>query len=1563
MSSGRAAVEQPEIIELSPSPPDVREAHSSFRRLGDYRFNAGQLRRPVTLPQNSRRTSGNAYNRSNSVSGVAASQVPEVIEILKPPEDLGIPRKRVRKDERNNHLDKSRGPSTFSERSNSPSIVDVPRDQRRSSIASTETQTFPYVASPADNASIELPFSASVAEAKNITIINTNGANTNFFSSQSLTVGDAILDSLSLTQSMLPSSPLSGPSLPATCPSCLRKPKMVHSEAQCNLLDEPREKSVDKVLQMVSVSTMTENSVTCSSVRHATVVGEPIAESTRSTPDPASDEVTDAESVQSKAVMKESGRMNELVHDSEIEQANVIATKQSRDDLARNGLKSDDSDESNENDEYFADLLFKNIDNGKESEKGDGHAPPLEGEGTKNKESVGAVEEQINGKNGDREERSAGNLYDNMSDVSSSDSSEPENSNLPLTLKVVETKSLAEEQSQYPEPLNPEVAQSQSELLQTSSSSTEKVIESICSNQVIEISSEKSSEISMQSNVSSSNTENRSLSRNNNSENASAGSTWVLSNVSDSRISIKRVDVTDTANSSTGEKASCSHSASNLPETEIEPASSCVAKTGTIPEEEASSSLQSNESITELLPSHMPIKFKGHVFQHPIISPKKVELKDLDGYTKLSYLYSQEKSEMSEQSFSTSAGGKGKKRASLVIKKRSLYTSSDENHSSSAETAMTRSQGHRGSYRALKRRKLLLDSNDSDSEEARINNLLKKPKIPRHQSSSSRNSSPRKRSVISGTRSMLTLDSDDSDFNNGLQSQSLFPKMPKKTNQSAHKSLQLDSDYFDEEVLSPERHSSNDTTDIDSMDDLNREDLVLGEEDLDVPLKNVKKETRKMSTSQGNANADNSNIGSSQHTVVLSSGSESAVTIPEDAKESPVKLIIKRPSFLTKLNVELNDGNSKRQTSLNFNSYRNKKTKRTSVKTERRVYRTIHGSSSSDIDSYDLSSDDNIMQASVASRTATSTASSFKVSSASTSKSSTLQSETSTSRTSSGFCKFKHSKKAAAFNRTKEFRLSDSEGSRGESEDDQPLKAAHIVKKIKSRSLSERQKRLTTQENNSSDDEVKTVISSVKKSARKPRAILTEKELNQQTRKAAREEKDRIARVKGIDREGLDAFEVVNGKKVYSHVWLEKCPKTNQPLVDVNENIVGKLKEHQVQGIHFMYDCTIEAVRRAKKFDGGGCILAHCMGLGKTLQVVSFLDAVLTSPSLKHFSSALIIAPCSTLDNWKREFKCWLLEEANFHVLNLDRYKSEKSLQMQALDYWRLNGGVMIIGYEAFAILVKKATEDSDIGKNVAAKASKPKPKCKQPMSEEFKEIVVSSLLDPGPDIVICDEGHQLKNDKTMKAISINKIRTLRRIMLTGTPLQNNLDEYYVMSNFVKPHLLGTKKEFRNRFSGPITRGQQKDAHTNEVKRMQRQSHVLHKQLSGCVDRKDFSYIKKLLPPKYEYTLEIRLSQLQIDLYSKYLKLFVQASHQVNTEVDQMEQVEIRKSAVTKGNLLKNCHAFARILAHPVLVKLKRAEITSNSKLDDDDFGFENLAADILKVPGKLLFLPQIFNF
>lgn len=217
---------------------------------------------------------------------------------------------------------------------------------------------------------------------------------------------------------------------------------------------------------------------------------------------------------------------------------------------------------------------------------------------------------------------------------------------------------------------------------------------------------------------------------------------------------------------------------------------------------------------------------------------------------------------------------------------------------------------------------------------------------------------------------------------------------------------------------------------------------------------------------------------------------------------------------------------------------------------------------------------------------------------------------------------------------------------------------------------------------------------------------------------------------------------------------------------------------------------------------------------------------------------------------------------------------------------------------------------------------------------KRYMNDINKCLVQPGADLVIFDEGHVLKTENTGLTKSVIQVETLRRIVLTGTPLQNNLNEYYQMVSFVKPNLLGTPSEFRNRFVNPIHNGQHKDSTEVDVRVMKKRAHVLHNMLDHCVQRKDYNVIKDQLPPKREYVLSVRLSAKQIELYRGYM-------------CSRNLEKGLTKDGVKGAQLFADFHEFSRICSHPWAIKINETRVIRNEERAAEKEAFqENSSPD-----------------
>ncbi|XP_074159190.1 LOW QUALITY PROTEIN: DNA excision repair protein ERCC-6-like [Sminthopsis crassicaudata] len=212
-----------------------------------------------------------------------------------------------------------------------------------------------------------------------------------------------------------------------------------------------------------------------------------------------------------------------------------------------------------------------------------------------------------------------------------------------------------------------------------------------------------------------------------------------------------------------------------------------------------------------------------------------------------------------------------------------------------------------------------------------------------------------------------------------------------------------------------------------------------------------------------------------------------------------------------------------------------------------------------------------------------------------------------------------------------------------------------------------------------------------------------------------------------------------------------------------------RLFEHQKEGVAFLYSLYKERKK--------GGILADDMGLGKTVQILAFLSAMFDAELVRF---VLLIIPTSLISTWTKELDKWTpgMRVATFHG-------SSKSERTRSLNRIQRKNGVAVTTYQ---MLINNWQQLSQL---------------------DGKEFVW--------DYLILDEAHKIKSSSTKSSIAARAIPVKNRLLLTGTPIQNNLYELWSLFDFAcQGSLLGTSKTFKTEYENPITRAREKDATPGE---------------------------------------------------------------------------------------------------------------------------------------------------
>ena len=261
----------------------------------------------------------------------------------------------------------------------------------------------------------------------------------------------------------------------------------------------------------------------------------------------------------------------------------------------------------------------------------------------------------------------------------------------------------------------------------------------------------------------------------------------------------------------------------------------------------------------------------------------------------------------------------------------------------------------------------------------------------------------------------------------------------------------------------------------------------------------------------------------------------------------------------------------------------------------------------------------------------------------------------------------------------------------------------------------------------------------------------------------------------------------------------------------------------------------------------------------------------------------IVVCPTSLIGNWDNEITKWL-SGGKIRTCPLEQGPKVKSNIEGFLGSWGTSPQVLIVSYETF--------------RTHAAK---------------FKKAGSCDLL-------ICDEAHRLKNDATMTNQCLAALPCRRRILLSGTPMQNDLGEFYAMVNFINPGVLGgpvrgqaqEQAYFRRHFERPCLAGREPDATDSQRARGETRSVELSDIVNQFIIRRTNELLSAHLPPKLIQIVCCKLTPLQLALYMHFIE------NEASKKLERKETGE--KGGAGGASTLVIINILKRLCNHPKLI-------------------------------------------
>lgn len=296
-------------------------------------------------------------------------------------------------------------------------------------------------------------------------------------------------------------------------------------------------------------------------------------------------------------------------------------------------------------------------------------------------------------------------------------------------------------------------------------------------------------------------------------------------------------------------------------------------------------------------------------------------------------------------------------------------------------------------------------------------------------------------------------------------------------------------------------------------------------------------------------------------------------------------------------------------------------------------------------------------------------------------------------------------------------------------------------------------------------------------------------------------------------------------------------------------DIWPSLFDYQKTGVQWLWELYTQQV---------GGIVGDEMGLGKTIQVISLLAGLHYSNELT--KPIIIVTPATVMKQWVNEFHKWwpplrvsILHSSGSGMMNVN----QERLIEDDMDSRMSNG--------------------SKSGSKTSSKAAK------RVVDRVLKEghvlVTTYSGLQSYADLLIpvdwgyavLDEGHKIRNPNTAITIYCKELRTSNRIILSGTPMQNNLTELWSLFDFIFPMRLGTLVNFRNQFEIPIKQGGYANASNLQVETALKCAETLKGAISPYLLQRFKVDVAADLPKKSEQVLFCRLTKTQRQAYEDFL--------------------------------------------------------------------------------------------